>query len=707
MPNYFYKDSSEYSRDINPIQNYIKQAAIYLHIQTKQPVLFCLDYVNKFLSTKSYPGMMDPIVSFLEREENGDKKEKRISLSNYIKETTDNNDVLVPSFTTYTHSTRKKSMLGKFTKKNSDTRSVAKKESFKAKADNNIELHIAKDKEQGKMKIYNNSLSGAFGSSGTSLFNPTAHSTLTSTIRTVTSMGNAINEKVISGNRHYWSYDTVINNITSIISLVDYTQFEEMVYQYGLYIPNTVDVVECIKYSSDLYWKNTRDIEKIYRYVDNLSGIQKASFMYIGDLFHVRKHNNDFIRVFLTKLASKVVKKIDNPIKYIQSVDEGIYSLACHICSEEIRGMGKKFEEMEKKGVLDILVGTCINISDTLNEYAFFISNIFASKIVPASVAHIKSMIRRTVVLSDTDSTIFSTDEYVSWYFNGMVFSPEAFSIAASVMFISTQSISNGLRILSGNINVDKENISILNMKPEFSFPVFANTSVSKHYFANKVIQEGNVFPEPEFEIKGVHLKNSALPKEIRTIIDNKIETVINNIAANQKISLKDYLVEIADLERYIEKGMLSGSSVYFKAGKIKTPEAYKAELNQSPYVHHLLWKEVFETKYGNIAPVPYDVIKIPLTLINKSAVVSWLASMADRDLALRMGTWMLKHKKETFPTVYINMEYVRSRGIPKEFIPVIHHKKIILELTMALRYISETLGFYIKENLLVSELGY
>ncbi len=707
MGTYFYREASSYKRDVNPIENYIKQAVIYLHKQTNQPVVYCLEFITKYLSSKSHPGMVDPIVSYLERGENGDREEKRISLSNYIKETIDNNDILIPSFTTYIHPTKKKSLLSGFALNNTVIRSRSKKEAFKAKADGNIELYISKNNEQGTMKIYNNSLSGGFGSSGTSLFNPTAHSTLTSTIRTVTSIGNTINEKIVSGNRHYWSYDVVLSNITSILSLVDVSAFEEMVYKYNLYIPNTVDVIECIRYSSDLYWKNNRDIERLKVFVDKLSGIEKAIFIYVGDLYHTRKHNSDFIRTFLMRLTSKKAICIDNPTEYITKVDEGIYNLACHICSTELKGYGKRFEDMRKDGILDTLVGVCVNITEVLDEYSTFISQIFASNTIPSSSGHIKSMIRRSVVLSDTDSTIFSTDEYVSWYFGEFLYSPESFSIAAAVMFLATQSISNGLRILSRNINVAEENISILNMKPEFSFPVFANTSVSKHYFAIKVIQEGNVFSEPENEVKGVHLINSAMPKDIRTIIDEKIDSVMMDVYGNRKISLKEYLTELANLERKIESEVLAGSSKYFKAGKIKSPDSYAAKENQSPYAYHKLWVEVFEPKYGNVIPIPYNVLKIPLTLENKTKVIEWLATIEDREFGNRMGKWLLNNKKDTLPTIFINDEYIHSNGVPKELVSIVNSKKIILELTKALRYISETLGFYIKTDMLVSELGY
>lgn len=102
-------------------------------------------------------------------------------------------------------------------------------------------------------------------------------------------------------------------------------------------------------------------------------------------------------------------------------------------------------------------------------------------------------MVRRTVVTSDTDSTLFSTDEFVNWYFNDMIFTDESFALTSSVAFISTQCIAHSLAILSANMGVDESKLFTLSMKPEYSFPVFIPTSVAKHYFTTKTIQEGNV----------------------------------------------------------------------------------------------------------------------------------------------------------------------------------------------------------------------
>lgn len=704
--NVFIRPDDQYARDINPIKHYVDQAALFLSIETGEPIESCRKYVQDFVKSPD-SGVTNPVVLYIDTKDNGDKVDRATTLVDYIYSLVKDNDIVAPTMTTYVSSTIKKSVFSKFIDRNAKVRSAAKKEAFAAKAAGNTDLFIAKNNEQGNMKIYNNSLSGAFGSEGTSLCNPTAHSTLTSTTRTVSSIGNAINEKIISGNRHYRSYDIVLNNIVAIITLVDTVELGNVLAKYSLYLPNTDDVMECIKHSSDLYWINEKLMKKLRAFVNKLSPIQKAAFVYIGDLYHLRKHNDEFVRQFLTKLSCKETRVLEDPFSALKGIDEGVINYSAQICSEELRGLGTDKKKMHEKGVLTILASTAMNVVNVLGEYSDLITTLLASNTLPCSVAYIRSMVRRAVVLSDTDSTMFSIDEYVKWYFGHMKFGPDAFALASSVMFLSTESIANGLKILSSNITPDKEMLSVLSMKPEFSFTVFAQTSVAKHYFASVAVQEGNVFAKPDLEIKGVHLKSSATPPVLTKLAKEKMESILNAISNNERISLKKYLGDLADIERSITSSILNGETTYLKTGTIKDTEAYSGPLMQSPYMHYVLWNEVFEPKYGGVEAVPYSVVKIPLNISNKTDMANWIDNMVDTELADRLRKWMIVNKKDTIKTILLNLTYVKSKGMPIEILAAIDSKRLVLELTKAFRMISETLGYYIKEDKLLMELGY
>lgn len=707
---FFLRAAKDYTRKLDPIKDYIEEASRYLVIKTGCSTEFAKSKIKEILIQNPTGRIKNPVVKYLERGSNGDRTSQQITLSGYIRSVVQNEEVLAPTFTSYINPKQKVSIAAEFTQINAKTRSVAKKAALAAQAIGDMVTYEAKNNQQGIMKIYNNSLSGAYGSSGTSLINLTGHSTLTSTTRTISSLGNAVNERMISGNRHYRNYPVVINSIISTINQVDLNAFEAVMQKYRLYYPTAQDALACVEYSTRFYWINQFYLLKILDLLEKLSPIELAAFVYIGDLYHLKKHNPDLIKTFLTELKEKVILPEQTESKdclaLIKKADDDILNFACQIASEEVKGLGKSYSEMPLK-VQQTLAGTAQHIQKTLEHYRSFIQEMFANFALPCSVAYLPSMVRRAVVLSDTDSTMFSTDEYVQWYYGSMVFSQEAFALAAAVMFLSTQSIAHSLRILSANIGVSTDNIGVLTMKPEFSFPVFVQTPVAKHYFASVSVQEGNVFKKPKYEIKGVHLKSSAAPPAITAQSKSMMEKILDDVGDNKKISLMTIIKEAADLERFITASIDKGEVMYFRTAKIKQLEAYAGQLSITPYFHQMLWEEVFQEKYGHVEPIPNTAIKIPLDLPNKTACAYWIDHIQDKELAARLRASLIKYKKETLGTILINKIYCISQGIPPEIRPVIDKKKIILELTKSFRLIIDSLGYCIKKDLLLMELGY
>lgn len=143
------------------------------------------------------------------------------------------------------------------------------------------------------------------------------------------------------------------------------------------------------------------------------------------------------------------------------------------VCMTECRGIGKDYTKFSKPEYAHTVATTYQLIKHAILDYKDFI-NVFFLTSLPASTAYIPNMIRRTVVLSDTDSTIFSVDEWVKWYFGNYRFTDEGFAVAGSIMYIATQCIAHCLAIFSANMGVAKNKIFKLAMKPEFVFPVFA-----------------------------------------------------------------------------------------------------------------------------------------------------------------------------------------------------------------------------------------
>lgn len=704
----FLKDLSYYQRNLDPIGQYIDQTAYYLSLSTNKPIDECKTFVINRIKSGKMKGIRNPVVRFFERGDNLDTAPAEMKLSEYIQTAVDQNLIMAPTATCYVHPDIERSLLVDFVDKNVKDRSVAKKISQKAEAEGDMILYINKHNEQANAKMYNNSLSGAFVAVASVFNNPSAHSSLTSITRTVSSLGNATNEKIISGNRHYHNPTVTLSNLISLCQITDLKVLDEAIQEYNLVYPTVEDVIQCVKYSSDFYWRDNKAFKPINDFVRKMSPIERAAVVYVSDLYHIRLLNPEFVRVFLTKLATKVQGvHFEDAVPKLYKFDEAIVNYAHQICLTEARGRGKDYAKMPYQDACTIY-GTCLHIEKTIEEYRSFFNAFFLTRNMPCSSAYLPEMVRRSVVLSDTDSTMFSVDDYVKWYFDELKFTDEAFGIAGGVVFLATQCIAHSLAILSANAGMARDKIFTLSMKPEFIFPVFAQTSVSKHYYTFILGKEGSIYPKMKMEIKGVHLKSSAAPVELIKGAHLNMENLLYSVYEGRNFSIKDSIKRVAEIERRIKTSLLNGESTYYKRDSVKQPGAYSSpDPLKTPYVWHLFWREVFEPKYGRIEEPIYTTIKIPTVLVNKSSLQNWVGSIQDPALKARLDAWLRKTNKTKLPTIYISKDYVESHGIPIELVPVIDHKRIVLDLTNIEHIVLESQGYFHKPGFTMEEMGF
>lgn len=694
--------TESYKRDVDPLGHYLHQAATYLSIQTGDSYQQCYQWVKHSLETKSFPGVEDPTVVYYERDENGDRHKQQSKLTDYLYSTISSNDILAPTMTSYLNPKKKPSLLVEFIEYNVKSRSIAKKAGFKAREAGDLFTYELKNSEQNNAKIANNSISGAHVTASNPLYCKSSHSTLTSITRVSSSSGNVNNERLIAGNRHYYNYDVTLNNITSIISNTDYNLLDKVMEKHNLYYPTANDALKVITYSSRHYWRNTRLERNLLNYLERLTPLQRAAFVYTGDFYHIRLFNETFMRTFLESLGDVTNDPVDDPLALVRTIDEEVLNLSHLLCSNLVKGLGKEYEKMNELGVLNTLVSTCLNIEKTLSEYKEFLAIIFLTKNVPNSLSALPTMYRKAAIISDTDSTIFTTQDWNKWYNNGSYnFNEKAERVGHCLTYLSTASLSHNLAIASANMGMEGKRIRTMQMKSEFYFPVMVPASgpggaITKHYFASIAAQEGNIREKPDYEIKGVHLKSSSAPKEIINDAQDMMKFILNEVMENRNISITQMLKRVADKERMVIDAIKSGNTSYLRRSKVKTANAY-ADSNEdkTPYSRHKFWVEVFEPKYGKITPPPYSVVKIPTILDNKKALENWISNIRDSDLAKRLQNWLVNNAKKDLPTLYLSTEFARGRGLPEEMTMIVDYKKIIRDIFSAHYIVLGSLGYY------------
>lgn len=698
MSNAFFLEAEEYNRDINVLSNANKQLATYLHKKTGKDYDVCLGYVRKEIAPGGKHAIRDPVMNMFIKNEHGDRERATQTVTEYLKDVTTNQEIMAGTLTTYISSDKIVSESTGFLEKNIKGRSIAKHRMFEAIANNDSLNTLLAFTEQNGKKTTCNAMSGAQAAKSTPLHNSTGHSTLTSTCRMTSGYGNANNEKFVAGNRHYWSYDIVVNNIASIITNTDYAKLEKVMNQFNLHYPTPDECLQCVLYSSKFYWRKEISNMKLLDTFIKLTPLERAAFVYTGDFYQIANHNGVVVRELLRRLSTISREPVTDPDAILKAAHGDVKTFACLICSPYLKGT--KLENIKDKPEYLYYVATVKNITDTIADYFDFIRVFMASNNVPASVSNFPHSTRRVVVASDTDSTIYTVQDWVNWYCGDILFTEEANAVGDTVVFLSAQSITHILALMSTNMGVSKSNLFLIAMKNEYKFDIFVPANVGKHYYAVMSSQEGIVFEKLKKEIKGVHLKSSSAPKEITEQAEKLMLHICTTIMAGKKINIKDILTAVGNTERKILEAIASGQSIYFRKAQIKPASTYKRGEETSVFKQYKLWNDVFGPKYGLATEPPYQAIKVNVSLANSSGTTDWLNGLKDKELAKRVIEYMASEQKNFLGgTIYVPEAIARSHGLPTEIIEAASTRELIKNVTNVFYIILETLGVYMSND--------
>jgi hypothetical protein len=701
MSNPFVLAPEEYTRDIDIVKAFVNQNALYLHLETGDPVEECRKFVKDTIRPGAPNGIKDPIIVSLEQTSPGNRERVDRSFLEYIKIVTESERILSPSMVCYEQAAVNKSTSAAYIEGGINERGVAKKEMFVARQQNNHILEYIKDCEQNAKKIGINSVSGMHGFEGNILYVKSGHSSLTSMCRTASGYGNAINERFIGGSRHYWHVDIVIANMLTIMSNTDYDLLQEAVDKYSIHLPTIDQTMECIEWSTRLYWRNAVELARCKSLVEKMSGIQRAAFVYSGDMYHLMKYNEPLVRDFMDSLIcpdlSGVV--INDPDAVLsenaRDPDRAAYVnlLGSVILDGRTRAM-LKAEDPE--GYLQ-LARIAQNVGTVILQYSSLIRALWVPKHLPPTVANIRSIIRRVVIAGDTDSTIFTTQLWGEWYTGSSKRSEKSDGIWHTVTYLTTQCIIHVMAQFSGNMGVAPSDIHRLSMKNEYAFPVFSLTSRAKHYYAYMSAREGNVYKEYDHEIKGVALRSSIVPVDIIKRAKELMFEVLTAADNGDQLELRYVYDVIWKFEQEIIASIAKGEPRFLKTGQVKP--VYK-NMESSPFQHYNLWETVFAPKYGSTVEPPYSVIKVPLNINNKTEMAEWLLSFGDVEMCQRFSKWMDDRNKDKMSTLLLPTSLLGIRGMPVEIMPAINVRKLTYEILESFYLILESLGVYqIDEN--------
>lgn len=705
MENPFVLPDDNYQRDLNIIAGYYDDAAKYLQLQTGQPFETCLDYVRSRVHPGKPNGFTDPRALVLSKDNNGDREPTTQSFMQFLTRVTKNNLLLSPSMAAYMPEDQKASTHAKYIEEGVGKRKKVKGQMFEAERNGDDELALVKKGEQNNLKINNNSYSGATVSTATILYYKSTHSSLTSTCRTATSYANAANEKFIAGNRHYYNPEITKSNILSLINGADLDLIDQACREFDLVYPTPKDVVDCVRYSSEQYWDGEEHLRSILTMAETMTPTERAAVVYVADLYHLHKHNPQFVVNFLLELSAVGSPDAGVTDDEFKSCDDDVQMLANFLCYDLVDGRKTETLLEEEPEVYEMIKSSGLNVINVLTKYKTMIHAFWLTKTVPSSIHAFPSAYRKAAVVSDTDSTMFTMQYWVEQCFGHVSYAVEAQRVVFAMVFLVSELMLHILAIQSANMGVSKKKLRLLAMKNEFYFAVLSMTTRSKHYYASQDAQEGLMFPKPKLEVKGVGLRDSKVPKKINDGAKDLMEDIIGTIKAEEKLNMRQILKQVADIEREIVSSVQSGSYEYMTSGQVKSKESYKNP-EVSNYMQYELWRDVFAPFLGKTKEPPYSVVKVSLVASNKTEIEEWCTRMGNDRLAMRLKEWLLQRRRTNLSTLLIPQEVVETTGIPKEIIAGVDTRKIIFN-TMGVYYLMlESLGIFKQDKKLARLLS-
>lgn len=701
MENFFTVPDDQYVRELDPMSDYIEMQTFYLsRLSGKSPDV-CKEYVISQLKPGGKFEFKDPTVAYLSREDSKDRTKANTTLLKYIASARNRDYIMVPSWSITVPSYVKESLYTGYIDATSKVRSKYKNAMFIAEQRGEESEVKFNDGMQSSAKISINSISGAAMDANTINHTQSLHPALTSVCASITSMANMNNEKLIAGNRPYMTYQMTIDNIMVIVTKADLDTLKLAMDEFDIYYPSVDDVMECVKKSAMLYWRDPDKMDKVLRLVNTLSPIERAAFVYIGDMYHLHMYNPVLVESFINGFIDRTYDSLDIETATVinENADEDVITIAKLVCKEYMGGTTLFDLKESDPGKYGEICANMALIQNHLLKFKSLIQGVFRPTFLNpgAHRSTIPNMLREAVLTSDTDSTIYTAQYWVKKITGNVGFEDKHYNVGFVISFLVNKTVYHQLAMMSKNMGFEIKNLHMISMKNEYYFPVYGITNQTKNYFAYISVREGNVYSKMKLEKKGVGLRSSKIPRNVMDRFDTYLKYLMDTIIERQKITLDDLFGIPYDTEVLVRESVLNGKSEYFQTAQIKSIDAYKAGSDAPAQKLHRLWEQVFAPKYGEAPELPYVALKVSTQLTSARTLKRWVASIEDRELAERLDRYLRMEQRNNLGTIYVPKMSIGFGSLPKEIVSVIDINKQLMNVMSPFYLTLESYGFYLR----------
>ena len=606
-----------------------------------------------------------------------------------------NNKIITPFGTFYETADKQESFLKGMIDIKMKQRKVEKKAMLKAKKDGDKNAEIFHNNNQATIKIITNSTYGCLGSQGNFMSSVSGLNSVTSTARFFTMNAYGHCERLLNGNFYFKNEDAVINFIINCKQkMPDRDKVSNIIKEYNLYQPTWEDVYKFLIENLHKY-TFSHEHPNLKKMLINCLDSELSFIFYMSNLKNLFIRNENIFKKWFNDviesrhMEANSVYSLDD----LDSLDGDLITVLNVLCGSFIpkNAKGNTISIFDCKNSYPdialriVTIGKYVEqkISDIWNVFELFTNHHVSISDV---ISH-KFMFRDTVVISDTDSIIFTTKDWIKWYTGELRLNEMGFYVNTIVVFFLSKATAFMLKHLSYDVGATGKNLTTMNMKNEFLFTIQMMTSLKKHYISSLAIQEGVTYGTPRVAISGVSLRGSNFVKSVLNYVEWFVKTILDDINDKGKVCVSDKIYYILCFERMIYDSLHKGSPEFLNVEPIKMAEEYK-DADKSVYFNYLFWEGVFAEKYGSIQ-IPTKCYMLPLTNLRSTDYEEFLKTNYS-DIYIKYLDFLTKHPEKEITRIPINP---LTDNIPDELKPITNYRSIVYSNGRPLYLIMKSFG--------------
>jgi len=502
------------------------------------------------------------------------------------------------------------------------------------------------------VKILNNSIPGAMKSPFNPLYDLPGYNSITSPARHSVMNGYAHVEKLVAGNLYLTDLEDVINYLVCHDRVCPKDDVALVVRQYGVVVPSDSMVCDYFMASLKYYTPPSKreDLRlAVMRELWNYPQTTKTFVYYANCLKNLVEQNDSLMRSWIQELfRTDIPTNPDlDPSKIEKDVEKDLLMMLASVNHEVLEGKSVEKAITEAPEGARTLYSYCKYAEQRVLEMKLLLRTFFSVDADIAKPMYHPRMTRKVVIVSDTDSVVFTTQSMVRWYCGKLSFDRKSYEACAFAVWMVSQTLEHLFARLSVGFGMTGEDVYRISMKNEYLFPIMMRTHASKHYAGVQLIKEGKRLPTPIYDIKGVQFRGSALSADTNKDVEDFLIWVLDRSMTEEGITTTEVLGRVVKHEKKIYDSLMSGEMTFLKGASVKSKEDY-ADPEKSNYFYYLMWQEVFAPKFGDFA-IPNKGFSIPIAGKGQGLFhPEWQQSLLKFDAGLhqRLNTFLERMQK-------------------------------------------------------------